>query len=89
MSTLSILFRLLSSIHVFFIQNSLEKIKNNFLSEVYFLFKAWNTILILTGIGLLKNAVEDNRRIWSVLHWVIGICFLFFKIHIYFGKFKK
>ena len=64
------------------------KIKNNRLSGGFFLLLF--TILILTGIGLFYSAVEDNRRILSVLHWVIGILFpIFFVIHIYFGKFKK
>ena len=64
------------------------KIKNNRLSGGSFLLLF--TILILTGIGLFYSAVEDNRRILSVLHWVIGILFpIFFVIHIYFGKFKK
>ena len=64
------------------------KIKNNRLSGGFFLLLF--TILILTGIGLFYSAVEDNRHILSVLHWVIGILFpIFFVIHIYFGKFKK
>ena len=64
------------------------KIKNNRLSGGFFLLLF--TILILTGIGLFYSAVEDNRRILSVLHWVIGILFpIFFVIHIYFGKFKR
>ena len=64
------------------------KIKNNRLSGGFFLLLF--TILILTGIGLFYSAVEDNRRILSVLHWVIGILFpIFFVIHIYFGKYKK
>ena len=64
------------------------KIKNNRLSGGFFLLLF--TILILTGIGLFYSAFEDNRRILSVLHWVIGILFpIFFVIHIYFGKFKK
>ena len=64
------------------------KIKNNRLSGGFFLLLF--TILILTGIGLFYSAVEDNRRILSVLHWVIGILFpIFFVIHIYFGKFKS
>ena len=64
------------------------KTKNNRLSGGFFLLLF--TILILTGIGLFYSAVEDNRRILSVLHWVIGILFpIFFVIHIYFGKYKK
>ena len=64
------------------------KIKNNRLSGGFFLLLF--TILILTGIGLFYSAFEDNRRILSVLHWVIGILFpIFFVIHIYFGKFKR
>ena len=64
------------------------KTKNNRLSGGIFLLLF--TILILTGIGLFYSAVEDNRRILSVLHWVIGILFpIFFVIHIYFGKYKK
>ena len=64
------------------------KIKNNRLSGGFFLLLF--TILILTGIGLFYSAVEDNRRILSVLHWVIGILFpIFFVIHIYFGKYKR
>ena len=64
------------------------KIKNNRLSGGFFLLLF--TILILTGIGLFYSAVEDNRRILSVLHWVIGILFpIFFVIHIYFGKLKR
>ena len=64
------------------------KIKNNRLSGGSFLFLF--TILILTGVGLFYSGVEDNRRILSILHWVIGILFpIFFIIHIYLGKFKK
>ena len=55
------------------------KIKNNRLSGGFFLLLF--TILILTGIGLFYSAVEDNRHILSVLHWVIGIFFpIFFAI---------
>ena len=64
------------------------KTKNNRLSGGIFLLLF--TILILTGIGLFYSAVQDNRRILSVLHWIIGILFpIFFLIHIYFGKYKK
>ena len=64
------------------------KIKNNRLSGGFFLLLF--TILILTGIGLFYSAVEDNRRILSIMHWIIGILFpIFFVIHIYFGKFKR
>ena len=64
------------------------KIKNNRLSGGSFLFLF--TILILTGVGLFYSGVEDNRRILSILHWVIGILFpIFFIIHIYLGIFKK
>ena len=64
------------------------KTKNNRLSGGFFLLLF--TILILTGIGLFYSGVEYNRRLLSVLHWVIGILFpIFFVIHIYFGKFKR
>jgi hypothetical protein len=64
------------------------KSKNNRLSGGFFLLLF--TILILTGIGLFYSGVEYNRRLLSVLHWVIGILFpIFFVIHIYFGKFKR
>ena len=64
------------------------KTKNNRLSGGCFLLLF--TILILTGIGLYYSGVEENRRIFSISHWVIGILFpVFFVIHIYFGKFKK
>ena len=71
-------------IHVF----KAWKTKNNRLSGGFFLLLFG--ILILTGIGLYYSGVEDNRRLLSILHWVIGILFpVFFIIHIYFGKFNK
>ena len=64
------------------------KTKNNRLSGGFFLLLF--TILILTGIGLYYSAVQENRQLLSILHWVIGILFpIFFVIHIYFGKYKK
>lgn len=71
-------------IHVF----KAWKTKNNRFSGGFFLLLFG--ILILTGIGLYYSGVEENRKLLSIIHWVIGILFpIFFVIHIYFGKFKK